>query len=386
MKIGSCGSSARLAARDRSISTSKKDLSHLRRLFDPTLLLLVAVFTVGLRLALAAGLFGIPLALLIVSWLFKYAYALLDDVAHGITKPRVLSLEMVNPMEQRPLAQLAICGLAVMAVRAVGGTPGMLLGAAFAAALPASVTILGASGSVFQAINPIALARVIAGLGRYYLVVLASVAVLATGAWALGIAGAPIAVQFAFGLFAILAVFNVIGAALYERRAVLDIATVHSPEQTLERTERARLRERSRLVDELYVLVRAHKYADLAAPLERWLADLDAAHLAEDARALVAAACSWGDARALAVIARAVIARLHVARLRTDALDALEAALEADATFHLKRGLESLELAELAAAAGRRPLARRIIDSCAAIELSEYESRRREHLQAKLAR
>ena len=30
-------------------------LTHLRRLFDPTLLLLVAVFTVGLRLALAAG-------------------------------------------------------------------------------------------------------------------------------------------------------------------------------------------------------------------------------------------------------------------------------------------------------------------------------------------
>jgi hypothetical protein len=359
---------------------------HFRRLLDPTLLLLVVVSAVGLRLALAAGLFGLPLALLVVSWLFKYAYALLEDVAHGITKPRVLSLEMVNPVEQRPLVQLFLCGLAVMAVRYVGGPAGAVLGAVLAAVLPASVAILGASGNVFQAINPLALRCVVHALGRYYLIILASVATVAAGLWGLVAASAPLTVQMAFALFAVLAVFNVIGGALYERRAMLDIATVHSPEQALEREERSRLRERSRVIDELYVLARARRYQELGPPLERWLAGLDAEQLAADARALVAAPRSWNDTRAVGLIARRVIARLRAVRLDTDALDAFESALDGDATFQVGCGVEALDLAELAAAAGRRPLARRILESCAATDLDDYEAKRLELLRARFAR
>lgn len=359
---------------------------HFRRLLDPTLLVLVAVFTAGLRLALAAGLFGIPLALILVSWLFKYAYVLLEDVAYGSDKPRVLSVEMVNPLQQRPLAQLAICGLAVMAVGFVGGVAGTILGTAFALMLPASVAILGASGNVLQAINPLALIRVAMLLGRHYLVILMTVATAAAGLWALAVSSAPTTLQIAFALFAILAIFDVIGGALYERRSVLDLATVQSPEQLLEREERTRVRERSRLLDGLYVLARARKYAELDETLERHLASLSTAQLTDDGPVLIAAARSWGDHRALSIIAGEVISWLHAAKLDVDALDAFASALDEHATFHLARCLEGLELAELATAAGRRPLARRIAQSCLASGPDKYESKRLERLRARLER
>jgi hypothetical protein len=48
------------------------------------------------------------------------------------------------------------------------------------------------------------------------------------------------------------------------------------------------------------------------------------------------------------------------------------------------RCLDALELAELAAAAGRHALARRIAQSCAATGPDEYVSKRLERLHARL--
>ena len=69
-------------------------------------LVLVVSFTLGQVLAVRAGLLGIPLAVILVSWFFKYCFVLLDAIVAGEEEPPVLSAEMVNPVsEQRPLAQ-----------------------------------------------------------------------------------------------------------------------------------------------------------------------------------------------------------------------------------------------------------------------------------------
>ena len=50
-----------------------------------------------------------PLALLVVSWFFKYGFVLLDQVADGVNEPPVLSYEMLNPAnESRPLGLLFV--------------------------------------------------------------------------------------------------------------------------------------------------------------------------------------------------------------------------------------------------------------------------------------
>lgn len=72
-------------------------LRHLLRPLDPTSLLLIAVFTVGFLIGMMGGFPGMVLSLLLFSWLFKYAYILLDSVANGVQETPVLSLEMLNP-------------------------------------------------------------------------------------------------------------------------------------------------------------------------------------------------------------------------------------------------------------------------------------------------
>jgi hypothetical protein len=64
---------------------------------QPVGLLFIAVLTLGLALCSAVGLFGLPILVILLSWLSKYAYVLLEQVAHGAREPPVLAIEMVNP-------------------------------------------------------------------------------------------------------------------------------------------------------------------------------------------------------------------------------------------------------------------------------------------------
>jgi len=74
--------------------------------WDATVVMLVGFLTLGLMLALTQGLLGLAIAAIVVSWFFKYCFALLDAVVAGQREPPVLSAEMISPVdEQRPLAQ-----------------------------------------------------------------------------------------------------------------------------------------------------------------------------------------------------------------------------------------------------------------------------------------
>src|SRR5262245_3959407 len=53
---------------------------------------LIAVFALLLLVAIKARWLGIPLALLLLSWFFKYAFVLLDHVTDGAIEPPVLSI------------------------------------------------------------------------------------------------------------------------------------------------------------------------------------------------------------------------------------------------------------------------------------------------------
>jgi hypothetical protein len=72
-------------------------------------LVLIVTFSFLLLIAAHGGLLGLPLALLVVSWFFKYGFVLLDQVADGVNEPPVLSYEMLNPAnESRPLGLLFV--------------------------------------------------------------------------------------------------------------------------------------------------------------------------------------------------------------------------------------------------------------------------------------
>lgn len=66
-------------------------LRHALRPARPAGLIFVATFTLLLLLGEQAGPFGLPLQVILLTWLFKYAYVLLDLSAEGIEDPPVLS-------------------------------------------------------------------------------------------------------------------------------------------------------------------------------------------------------------------------------------------------------------------------------------------------------
>ena len=80
-----------------------------------TAVILVATFTFGFPLTVKAGIGGILLAIVLVSWFSKYCFVRLDAIVNGEDEAPVLSAEMLNPVdEQRPVAQMLIVTAAVV--------------------------------------------------------------------------------------------------------------------------------------------------------------------------------------------------------------------------------------------------------------------------------
>src|ERR1700686_2312701 len=139
------------------------------------------VFAILFSLAVQAGLIGIPLAFILTSWFFKYAYILFDHTVRGFDEPPTLDIQMLNPLdEQRPLAQVAILGLIYAAVECarhtLGPVSGMIIAVAAALFPPASVAILGLERNIFKAAYPVAWVRMVLRLGPLYALVLAIIA------------------------------------------------------------------------------------------------------------------------------------------------------------------------------------------------------------------
>jgi hypothetical protein len=199
-------------------SRSANLLHHLIRPARGGAIGVVIVFAVLLALGEKAGLMGIPAILISLSWYFKYGYILFDHVVRGLDEPPALDIAMLNPVdEQRPLWQLAILLMAVA---------GLLF--------PASVAILGLEGNPFKAVYPVALVRMIGGLGLSYVVILA---VLAGVALLVGLVAKLhlwLVLELAITMFAILSIFSMLAGAVYERRHELGLDAWHSPERTEE--------------------------------------------------------------------------------------------------------------------------------------------------------
>src|SRR5271170_6791554 len=163
------------------MQTPPVHLSLLRHLLRPArggAAAVVVVFALLLSLAAKANFVGIPLALLLASWFFKYAYILFDHTVRGFDEPPTLDISVLNPLsEQRPLAQLAIAGLIYAAVmfakQMLGSAAAIAIAVAVGLFLPASVASLGLEGNAFKAAYPVAWVRMVMGLGPMYLLVLA---------------------------------------------------------------------------------------------------------------------------------------------------------------------------------------------------------------------
>lgn len=324
----------------------------------------VLVFAVLMALAAKAGFTGIPLALIINSWFFKYAYILFDHTVRGFPEPPPLDSQMVNPVgEQRPMVQVAVLALLAALVyltyQSLGTPAATLLGVALLLALPASIAVLGLDSNPLKALWPPAWLQIIAGLGIWYGLVLGLIAVIAALVVLLS-AWIPFLVpEFLISLYGILAVFSLLGGALYERRDELGIETWHSPERTAARESAALHREDLELVALAYAQVRIGAHSEAWKILHDWLASRD--HEPRDYRWLTAQLTPWPDPRYATRMAQETVARLLVLKRNGEALDLVRERLAADPEFRPKTAAETLTLARLADRGGVKGVARRLV-------------------------
>ena len=347
-------------------------------------LVLLITFTLGQDLAFHAGFMGIPLAVALLSWFFKYCFILLDSIVTGASEPPVLSVEMINPInEQRPLGQaLLIAGgvaLAVALGRAAGAALGWLLGAVLLLLLPASIATLGMTGSIVRAAWPPELWSVIRGIGqRDYLLLVVAIPGLALLFSALGHFDAAPWVLIGGGQLSFLLAFSLVGSVLHEHRHELGIEYRTMEEHIAERTAREHASERNRMMDHAYMKFRVGKPLEGWQEIQTWLKSQRAGVPAGDSlagrsvadprdellsehRAVLAIAAHWDDARPADRLTNELV-ELYFARRQTGrALEVVEERLATNPKFKPTHAAHALRLAELAAAAGKRALRRQLV-------------------------
>jgi hypothetical protein len=340
------------------IQPNAKIISHLLRPARGGAAGVLIVFAVLLSIAAKAGLLGIPMACILTSWFFKYAYILFDHTVRGFDEPPALDIQMLNPLdEQRPLAQVAILGLIYGAVHfaqaRMGPTPALIIAVAAALFLPASIAILGLERNIFKAAYPVAWVRMVLGLGPMYALVLAII-----GGYSLLIALASrwelwLPVQIAIYMFCILSIFSVLGGALYERRHELGLETWVSPERTEELQRKQDLRQSEKEVTEAYGQMRAGSHTQAWQLLQTWLTARGNAP--DDYRWLCGRVAAWGDPRYITRLTEDYVDRLLALKRNGEALDVVARRLTDDPSFRPKSAAATLQIARIAAAAGGTP-------------------------------
>nr|WP_298719664.1 hypothetical protein [uncultured Steroidobacter sp.] len=338
-------------------------------------LILIVLFSFLLLLAARGGLLGLPLALIVVSWFFKYGFALLDKVADGVNQPPVLSYEMVNPAnESRPLGLLAIVGVFYvttgMLQASIGSGPVTVLRAIGLLLVPAIIMIQVLDGFI-ESLNPLRLLQIIARVPDSYVLILAVLA----GAWWLAtvlVTWLPIAelpfsisipmpdvVRVVILMYAWLASFAMIGGVLFVRRAELGFEPSHSPERAAEKAERERQREIDILIDRIFAEWRGGAYGNAWRTIEKHLSS--SSRPGEQLQMLFQRASQWPDQRLAHRLAQELIPQLLAARRTGDALDIARAQLRVNVNFRPLKSDDTIRLVELARDAGDRRTARMLL-------------------------
>ena len=314
----------------------------------------VVVFAALSWLAAQAGFAGIWLGLILLSWFFKYAYILFDHVVRGVDEPPTLGIEMVNPVaEQRPLGQLLILlalGAIVYAAAQVSHALAVVLAILFLLIVPASVAVLGLEGNILKAVYPVALARMIAGLGVGYLAILGVVAGVSVLLALISRMQLGLLLTMAVALFAVLSIFSGLAGALYERRDELGLEAWHSPERTAEKERQAVLKDSHDLVTEAYGKVRVGAHTQAWTLLQQWLESRG--RTPEDYRWLIECVTPWADSRYGNRLAQEYVDKLLTAQRLGEALDAVKLRLKVDPLFRPTSAAATLRLAQVAAQGG----------------------------------
>jgi hypothetical protein len=313
----------------------------------------------AINAGIIARLQSVLLLCLMTTGMVSYSFALLDAVALGKREAPVMSVEMLNLLEDKRtlvlmlVVALLTCGAWYLHAPVLAGIVAMLL-------MPAIIGMLTISGHVLVAFDPREWLKLVRWLRGDYLVAaswwvgLAGVAWLFYEQWR----GAPGFVREALLLYGWLAGFTLLAGAIHARRDEAEFDWVEEVQLAPDTAALARTHDRA--IDHIYAFWRggAHHNA--------WQALIEQVTASSDAIAelqhIYRRALAWPDQRLADRIAQEQITRLLAARRTGEALDLTRDRLAAQPTFRPRTAGETRRIAELARAAGDRRTEHRLLE------------------------
>lgn len=330
-----------------------------------TALLVVGCFTIGLMIAVQAGVVGIVLAAPLVAWFFRYCYLLVDAILSGASGPPAVTFDIVNPIaEWRPIAQALLIAAGVALVLALIRRSGFFAGALATGLLllwlPASIAVLAATGHPLLAIWPPVLSRYARACGREFRQ--ATLVILFFGGLLFGLLrfAAPLWITFCAVQLMLLVGFALVAGAMFEHRQALGIDPENRASREAERAARHLALQRRRSLERAYLKLK------LGTPVEAWKEILTWLHhhgrdeqAVSERRAILEITSRWDDTRPADRIADELIGILLAARESGSALAVLELRLGTNPRFRPSSSHRA-RLAEIAGIAGKPALRRHL--------------------------
>lgn len=297
---------------------------------------------------------GIALMAILLSWFFKYSFALLDQQASGSRRMPVLSIEMIMGTmgEFRWLVPLLLVAAAFFGTGAASFLLGMVI-SAFAATLllvmlPAMLVIQGWTGRLAHSLHP-RLWLQVAGIMRLdYALLVGCTAVLALASIGapLMFDGVPRVLRFVLALYAWLALIALTGGALFRHRAALAAVLPLIVTKLRPRSAEELQREREAWLDDIYGPWRG---GNRDGALGRIAARLEHSQDAlGDLRWLLERASAWESPALANQVAMDLVSRLLGLQREGEALRIVKQRLAADPGFRPRAPDECRRLAELA--------------------------------------
>ncbi|MEO6185970.1 MAG: hypothetical protein ABIP38_09700 [Steroidobacteraceae bacterium] len=337
-------------------------LKALRMPFQMASLLFVALSSLLLALVLAVGagslptqLLGLLAIMLLMVWLTQFAFALIDDAANGVAETSAATAEMLSPIADPR------CWVHPFLIAVTGGVlffnPSLPVWPAVAAAVllfPASIGATAISGRARDAVNPVAMANLVRGLGRCYVLTVLWIGLCAFAAFIVNGSGMWSVLRIASLELLLLLVYAFIGGAVYMRRMELGFQPKVSPERTEERLAHERGLERQRMIDGLYRDVRVREPDRAIASMKQWLAAAAPTDLRSDVLAILTAGASWSEPRGFSQLLRGLIPPLIAMKQLPLAFAAAEAGMSANPAFTPGAESEAIAMIRFAQATGRK--------------------------------
>lgn len=232
-----------------------------------------SIFSEDVLLALLGDLFGIWLGVFVLAALIRYPYALTAAAAEGAPEPPPAEIGHFNLAMAPPYLMHALLLIALAWwLRVDLALSGVVVALIMAVVAPATIALMGATGSLFSALNPLAIAQLVSTLGvAYGAVVLVTVGLYALAALADRWLSIPFVSRF-FLMYMLLAVFDISGRVLHLHRRELPfvVSTYRDRREIADRLYEQREWEEE--LDRIYRIVGQGELSAGLAAMERLVA------------------------------------------------------------------------------------------------------------------